>query len=242
MCLFLLGYFLTPIPCIALEGPYLGLGWNTYFMREQITSSDNQFELSHSTTSQYDGFLTQSLGDYGLGFHVGFRKIFENNSSKNRITLEGQIFFNEQNISMESDFSSFTQFTRANYNYGFRIAPGYQFERLHAYLIVQVAIQNITTSNSAFDNNGTIHDVGDDGTISGLVFGSNGDDFSTEVVSFLGGFGLEVPLKSNLSLNLEYSPLKHLEYAIRHNSDRESYFVNELVLNQLQIGLRYWLY
>jgi len=214
--------------CVAQEGLYVGAGWNTYLMREQVRSSDNQFVFSHSTSSSYDGFLTQSLGDYGAGLHAGYRKIFATRSGKKSLSLEGQIFFN------------FTQATAANHNFGFRTAVGYVFERVHAYVIVQAAVQSVTSSNSAINNDGIIYDAGDDGEILSSTLSTDGNKFSTEVVSFMGGIGVEVPLNRNITLNLEYVPLKHLEYAIRDIDDRNKYFVNELVLNQLQVGFRYW--
>lgn len=227
--------------CVGQEGAYVGAGLNTYFMREQLRDSNNQFLFTHATSSSQNGFLTQSLGDYGGGIHTGYRKIFSNKSGGDSWTVEGQLFFNHQNVAMENDFSDFRQSTAANYNYGFRTAFGYMFESLHAYLIVQAAVQNVTSSNSSITNNGIIYDVADDGDILSSTLSTNGNKFSTEVVSFIGGFGVEVPLNDKLSVNLEYVPLKHLEYAIRDIDERGKYFVNELVLNQLHVGFRYWI-
>lgn len=229
-----------PHSSFAQEGFFGGIGWNTYFAKEQIINSDNSFQFTHSNASKQNGFLTQSLGNYGVGIQLGFRKDFNNQAEKNIVTLETQYCFNYQNIKLESIFPDFNIATKANFNHGFRLALGHRFNKIHPYIIVQGYFQTVTSDNSAFQTDGIIYDVADDGTILSDKLDDNGGSFSTEVFSFLGAFGIEYPIRDNLTLNIEYIPTKHVEYGIRDIADESNYFKNNLVVNQLQIGVRYY--
>lgn len=225
------------------DGFYVGGGWNTYFAKEEVQSSDGLYEFSHSSTSYSDGFLTQSLGDYGLGFSLGFRKyINTKDKEKNIITLDAQYYYNYQNVTLKSQWGDLSMITKAHYNHGYRVAIGHDFKKVHAYIIVQAFYQNITPYNSTINNEGVINDVEDDGTILTNQLDTDGNDFTNAVFSFLGGIGLEVSLNEKFKLHLEYIPMKHVEYGVRDVDNQDRYFVNNLIVNQMQIGLKYFFY
>ncbi len=68
----------------------------------------------------------------------------------------------------------------------------------------------------------------------------DGGSFSTAVFSFVGGFGLEYKFGEKLTLNMEYVPMKQVEYGLRDITNEDNYFINNLTVNQLQIGVRYF--
>ena len=233
-------FFGFSLNCIAQEGFYTGFSWNTYFAKEKVNNADNTYQFTHSNAPKNNGFLTQSLGDYGIGIQVGFRKDINNKEGKNIITLDGQYYYNYQKIVIKNDFNDFEIETKANFNHGYRIALGHKFNKIHPYLIVQAIYQNINSKNSSIENNGIIYDVEDDGTILPHKIDNNGGSFSTAVFSFLGGFGLEYVLSDKFTFNLEYVPMKQVEYGIRDVTNEDNYFVNNLTVNQLQVGVRYY--
>lgn len=237
---FILTNLLYTSTSFAQEGFYTGLGWNTYFAKEQISSADKMYQFTHSNASTNNGFLTQSLGDYGIGIQLGIRKNINMSSGKNLLTLDAQYYYNYQDVKLESNLADFKIETTANYNHGFRFALGHHFGKVHPYLIVQAFYQNITSKNSFIDNGGIIYDVEDDGTILPAVLDDNGGSFTNDVFSFLGGFGLEIPLNKKFTLNIEYVPTKLVEYGMRDKTDPAKYFVNNLTVNQLQVNLRYY--
>lgn len=237
--LFIASFFFTNF-CIAQEGFYAGIGWNTYFAKEQVSSSDGSYQFTHSNASGQNGFLTQALGNYGAGVQLGFRKEFNKQSGKNILSLETQYCFNYQSVSLESKFPDFSIETKANYNHGFRLTLGHRFSKVHPYIIVQGLFQNMTSKNSAFQSGGIIYDVADDGSILNDKLDDDGGSFSTEVFSFLGAFGIEFPMKNKFTLNVEFIPMKHVEYAIRDINAESNYFKNNFIVNQLQIGTRFY--
>ncbi|MBU2913834.1 MULTISPECIES: hypothetical protein [Reichenbachiella] len=231
-----------PLVSVAQQGFYFGTGFNTYMTHEEVRSSDGQYDFSHSTQSKNDGFLSQSLGDYGVGLSLGFRKNINAPSGKNILTLDAQYYYNYQNVTLDNDFDAFRIKTTAHYNHGYRLALGHHFGMIHPYLIIQGIYQNISPYNSSIDNDGIIYDVDDDGTILDTTLKTKGDSFSTEVFSFIGGFGIEVPVHPKWTVNVEYIPMKHVEYGLRSVSNPDNYFANGLVINQLHVGFRYFLY
>ncbi len=62
-------YFVGFVLCVVThssfgqEGFYTGIGWNIYAAREEVNSSDNLFQFTHSKKSDNDGFFTQSIGN-----------------------------------------------------------------------------------------------------------------------------------------------------------------------------------
>ena len=224
------------------EGFYIGTGQNTYLSREQVKSGDGAYNFSHSTKSPNKGFLTQSLGNYGYGVSVGFRKNFDFADGTNIATLEAQYYYNYQNVTLESTFDDLHVKTTAEYNHGYRIAIGHKFKHIHPYIIIQGIIQTITPENSMVNNNHHINDVEDDGTILDAKISTSGKSFTTDVFSYLGAFGFEVPLNQNWAFNMEYIPMKHVEYGLRDKDNQDNYFVNNLVINQIHVGIRYFLY
>ena len=239
-CLLLMTALFFSTSCIAQEGIYAGIGWNSYFAKEQVNSSDKTYQFTHSNASKHNGFLTQSLGNYGVGFQLGIRKNINNKLNKNILTLDAQYYYNYQNVLLESTFANFKIETKANYNHGFRVALGHRFNKIHPYIIVQAFYQNITSKNSAVENGGIIYDVEDDGTILPNILDDNGGAFSNEVFSFLGGFGVEFPIKKKFTFHIEYVPMKYVEYGIRDVVNESNYFVNNLMVNQLQVGVKYY--
>jgi len=224
----------------AQEGFYAGAGWNTYTAREQVRSSENQIQFSHSTTSSKNGFITQALGEYGFGIFAGIKKEISTKEGKNVLTIDVQYCYNYQNVLLENTFETFKIKTKAKYNHGFRLAFGHRFRKIHPYLIVQGYFQNVTPFNSAINNGGFVYDVDDNGEILASTLDDDGDDFTTEVFSFLGAFGVDVPLSEKCVLHVEYIPVKHVEYGIREMNSEGAYFLHDLVVNQLQVGVKFY--
>ncbi len=226
--------------CFSQEGFYTGLSWNTYFVKDQVSSADNTYQFTYSNSANNNGFLTQSLGDFGVGLQFGVRKNLNLHSGRNLFTVDAQYYYNYQNVELQSNLADFEIKTKANYNHGFRVALGHHFGKIHPYLIVQGFYQNINIRNTAINNGGIIYDVDDDGTILSSTLDDDGGSFTNEVFSFLGGFGLEIPLDKKFTLNMEYIPMKLVEFGLQEESNPDDYFVHNLTVNQLQVGVRYY--
>ena len=223
------------------DGFYVGAGINTYSAREEVVSSDGRIDASHAQRSQHDGFLTQSLPEYGVGAAVGFRYALDTKTT-NIFTIDAQYFFNHQNVALDSRFDDVSIQTEARYNHGYRLALGHRFGRVHPYIHASAIFQTIKPHVSSIDHGGRVHDVEDDGTILEGTLADSGSTFSTFVASFTGGIGLEMALPHRVSLNIEYTPMKHVEYGLRDRDEPDNYVVGNLVVNQLQIGARYYFF
>ena len=224
----------------AQEGFYVGAGLNMYNAWEEVSSSTGEYNFSHSTKSASDGFFTQSLVKYGFGVNVGYRYNIDNSNGKNILTLDGQYYYNYQNVLLQNKFDQLTIKTKANYNHGFRLAFGHHFGKIHPYILVQGIFQNVSPKINVINNNGVVYDVDDNKKILDQKLASNGNSFSTFVGSFLGGFGIEVPLNEKFVVDINYTPMKHVEYGLRDTNNSNNYFVNNLVINNLQLGFKFF--
>lgn len=224
-------------------GFYAGAGLNINNAWEQVESiGDNgKYKFSHSTTSKANGFFTQSLVDYGAGFSVGFRYNFKYNNNKNAVTIDAHGFYNYQELNLESKVDALTVKTIANNNYGYRVAIGHHFGMIHPYIFVAGIMQKVTVNNNLINNGGIVYDVDDDKKILPDQLGT-GNTFRTFVGSFLGGFGVEIPLTKYLCMNMDYTPMKHVEYGLKDIGNPNYYFVHNTVINQFQVGIRYFLF
>ncbi len=224
---------------VAQEGFYLGAGVNLYNAWEEVSSTNQQYNFSHSTKSSSDGFLTQSLVKYGPALSVGYRYNIDGKSGRNLITLDAQYYFNYQEVTLNNHFEDLEINTKLNNNHGFRLAIGHHFGVVHPYIIVQAIYQRVTPEISIIDNGGVIYDVEDNGEILDSVL-AEGDSFRTFAASFLGGFGIEVPLKTKLVLDINYVPMKHVEYGLKDVLNSNLGFSNSVAINSLQIGIKYF--
>jgi len=220
----------------AQDGFYLGATFDMFSAREEILSSDGVYNFSHSTKSSNNGLLTQNLGDYGLGIQLGYEKIFGSIEGKG-FSLGVQYFFNSQNLKLESRIDGLIIKTIANYNHGWRLTYGYHFGRIHPYMLIQGTFQTVTPSINVIENEG-VYDVSDSKMILNSKLVDAGDKFTTFSAAFLGGFGIEFPVNNYLVIDINYVPLKHVEYGLRDVNNEDKYFVNGLAINNLQLGIK----